>query len=134
MDSQSGYMLVFDPAKDDLNTLPEKVVDLLERRYFWQCDIDDFQRRVEKATPDQYVEISLDYVKLVRTSADESRVDEINDEIKSLNREIQAGSDAWEEGGDPDAMASCDPSDQYCKGEEVEELKKELSTLFVQAN
>jgi hypothetical protein len=31
-------------------------------------------------------------------------------------------------------MASCDPSDQYCKGEEIEELQKELNTLFVQAN
>lgn len=133
MDTQTGFVLVFDPAKDDVNTLPEKVIELMESRYHWECEVNDYRRNIQNTTPDQYVKESLEYVKLVRTSADEGRVEEIMDQIKTLKREIQAGSDAWEEGEDECAMAECDPSDQYCKGEEIDELQQELNNLFVTA-
>ena len=58
------------------------------------------------------------------------RIREILDEIEQLESDIESGHIAWhDEDGDPDAMAECDPSDQYCKGEEIGELVKELKEI-----
>jgi hypothetical protein len=133
MNTQTGFVLVFDPAKDDVTTLPEKAVALMEERCHWECEVSDYQRNIKNTTPDQYAKETLEYVKLVRTEADKGRVDEIQDEIKTLRRDIQAGSDAWEEGEDECAMAECDPSDQFCKGMAIEELENELNKLLVTA-
>jgi hypothetical protein len=60
------------------------------------------------------------------------RIDEILNEIKEKRRRQTAGHNAWnsEDEDDPCAMAECDPSDQFCLGEEIEELKKELLELI----
>lgn len=134
MNTQSGYVLAFDPATEDVNTLPGKVVELLESQYYWECEISDYQRNIANTTPDQYVKESLEYVKLVRTEVAKERAEEIQREIKQLSKEINDGAKAWEDGDDPFEMAGCDPSDQYCKSMEIEELEKELNTLFVQAD
>lgn len=134
METQTGFVLVFDPATEDVNTLPEKVVELMESRCHWDCEISDYKRNIANTTPDQYVKETLEYVKLVRTSADEARVEEINREIKQLSKEINDGAQAWEDGTDPFEMAGCDPSDQFCKSMEIEELEAELETLLVKAN
>jgi hypothetical protein len=61
------------------------------------------------------------------------RINEILDEIQEKRNRLNAGHSAWyDEGEDasPEAMAECDPSDQFCLGEEIDALKKELKDLI----
>ncbi len=57
------------------------------------------------------------------------RIREIIREIEFLENEIKAGEHAWTESADEFAMAGCDPSDQYIKGQEIDSLKVELKAL-----
>jgi hypothetical protein len=50
-------------------------------------------------------------------------------DIKRKENELNAGLKAWsDEDGDPCEMASCDPSDQYMLGNDIEELWEEFKT------
>jgi hypothetical protein len=55
-----------------------------------------------------------------------SKILQILAEIEELEREIEASSAAWDDGTDPFAMAACDPSDQFMKGERISQLIREL--------
>jgi hypothetical protein len=132
MSTRNDIILVFNPETEDVNTLPEKVIAIMEEKYAFDFEIEDYQLDIRNSTPDQYINKTLEYVQLVRTDTDRNRLEEILSEIKSLLAEIQAGFDAWEEGEDECAMAECDPSDQFCKEMEIEALEKEMKTLLVQ--
>lgn len=54
------------------------------------------------------------------------------DEIDALEADIQGGAQAWSDGEDSFAMAACDPSDQYVKGEQISELWKQVVQLAKQ--
>lgn len=61
------------------------------------------------------------------------RINEILDEIQEKREKQNAGHNVWygdDEDVSPEAMAECDPSDQFCLGEEIDELKKELRELI----
>lgn len=49
------------------------------------------------------------------------------EDILEKEKELETGIRSWsDEGGDACEMASCDPSDQFILGEEIEELWKEF--------
>lgn len=48
------------------------------------------------------------------------------DRLIDLEEQAGAGAKAWEDGDDPCAMASCDPSDQFLLGEEAAEVRGEI--------
>lgn len=59
-------------------------------------------------------------------------MDQMLDEVRAIDElkaEIDAGEKAWEAGDDPFEMAGCDPSDQYVKGEQIDEHRKTLMEL-----
>ena len=116
-----------DPATDDINELPARILDIAGDYL-----LPSFTSQMSRAKPEDFLSIARDYdITFIRQLKDERRVEEIWDEIKDLTRAIKHGSEAWEEGTDECSMAECDPSDQYCKSMEIEELEKELKTLIV---
>ena len=126
--------VTFDPATDDISDLPGRVIKMFEESFYHEYQIPDFTREITRAKPEDYISIINQYdITVVRKIADAMRVVEIKRQVKELNEEIKHGSDAWEEGTDECSMAECDPSDQYCKSMEIEELAKELNTLVVKS-
>lgn len=122
--------VAFNPDTDDLETLPGLVMNALEDTWS-DYQIPTFIREIQQAEPEDYLEVACTYVTLVTNALNISRIEVIRSEIKSLSAEISHGSQAWEDGEDACAMAECDPSDQYCKSMEIDELQKELNALLV---
>lgn len=57
------------------------------------------------------------------------RIRELINQIEDLEEELDNSSKAWEDGTDPFAMASCDPSDQFVKSETLSLMRTELKEL-----
>lgn len=55
------------------------------------------------------------------------------DELEEKERELHAGAEAWSEGTDACAMASCDPGIQFELSNEIESLQKQIRTLVGEA-
>ncbi len=122
--------VAFDPAKDDIATLPALVVTALNDSWN-DFQVASFTREIGQTNPTSHVKIAGEYDTLVYDLHKVWRIEAIRKDIKELHDSISHGVQAWEDGEDECAMAECDPSDQYCKGEEIEELQNELKTLLV---
>ena len=122
----------FDPATEDIKDLPARIITALESSCDYEYLLPSFTRQISHVDCKDYLEIVSEYdITIVRKIGGDRRVVEIQQLIQDLTGDIKHGSEAWEEGTDECSMAECDPSDQYCKSMEIEELKKELKTLIV---
>ena len=121
---------LFVEYKADLGELTQDIIKALEDSWH-DYQVPTFTREIEQVKPEDYVAVASEYVTLVKSMNDVFRIEEIRREIKSLSSDISRGSKAWEDGDDECAMAECDPSDQYCKSMEIDELQIELNTLLV---